>query len=84
MCFDFDFVIFSNEVFTRKPYKKIYDLAVQKSGFDYVECLFIDDDKKNLKTAEQLRIKTILFKVLLVSFQKFQIKILNLKLNYIR
>ncbi len=59
---DFDFFVFSNEVFTRKPYRKFYDLAVQKSGYNYNECLIVDDNKNNLKTAERLGINTLLFK----------------------
>ncbi len=53
--------IVSGDVKCRKPEKKIYELALEKSGKCPEECLFIDNSVKNLEVAEELGIVPILF-----------------------
>jgi putative hydrolase of the HAD superfamily len=58
----FDFVICSEEVGYAKPDKKIYEIFLERAGTKPEECIFIDDKEKNLKVAEKMGMKVILFK----------------------
>ena len=57
-----DVSIYSHEVKVRKPDLKIYNIALEKLDLHANECVFIDDRDYNLKPAEELGMKTILFK----------------------
>jgi len=63
----FDVIILSCDVGFRKPDIRIYKLLMKKlrakdKGMKYSEVLFIDNRDYNLKPAEKLGMKTILFK----------------------
>ncbi len=51
----------SAEVKCRKPDLKIYDLTLEAIGKAPSECIFIDNDVKNLLAAEEVGISTVLF-----------------------
>jgi len=71
-------VIVSCEVGVRKPNPKIYKMFISKSGFKASEILFIDNRNWNLKPAEKLGMKTILFKdnkQFIKDLKKFRIEI---------
>jgi epoxide hydrolase-like predicted phosphatase len=56
----FDEMIFSAQVGIRKPDEKIYLLAAEKIDKDPTECVFIDDLKVNVKSAEAVGMTGIL------------------------
>ena len=58
----FHSTLYSFEVAISKPDKKIYKILLEKLGSKPEECLFIDDDGKNITAAKELGMKTILFK----------------------
>jgi len=73
----FDLVIISCDVGMRKPDLQIYQLLIKKLRLKPSEIVFIDNREFNLKPAEKLGIKTILFKnnrKLIKDFKKFDIK----------
>lgn len=45
-----------------KPDPKIYRLLLERFGLEAEECVFMDDTEKNLLTAKELGIRTILFR----------------------
>ena len=51
----------SADVKCRKPDFKIYDLTLEKIGKAPSECIFIDNDVKNLLAAEEVGISAVLF-----------------------
>lgn len=51
----------SGDVQCRKPDRKIYELALEISGKQPEECIFIDNSVKNLDAADELGIYPILF-----------------------
>ena len=51
----------SADVKCRKPDFKIYDLTLEKIGRAPSECIFIDNDVKNLLAAEEVGISAVLF-----------------------
>ncbi len=53
--------IISADVGFRKPSEEIYKIFLKKTKRNAVECIFIDDSIKNLKSAERLGFKTIWF-----------------------
>ncbi len=57
----FDHLILSFELGAVKPYERIYRIALRKLKLNPQECLFIDDQKDFLITAEKLGMKTLLF-----------------------
>lgn len=57
----FDGGVFSFEVGARKPNPLIFKAALKKARAKPEEVIFIDDKLKNIKAAEKLSIKTILF-----------------------
>lgn len=58
----FDGIIVSGEEKTRKPFKDIYDLTLERFGITAENALFIDDNLRNIEAAEQIGINTIQFK----------------------
>ena len=44
-----------------KPQREIYQLLLDRYGLKAQECVFLDDTEKNLPTAEELGIRTVLF-----------------------
>lgn len=57
----FDGRVFSFEVGARKPNPLIFKAALKKARTKPEEVIFIDDKPKNIKAAEKLAIKSILF-----------------------
>jgi putative hydrolase of the HAD superfamily len=57
----FDVIVSSHEVKRVKPDPEIYNIMLQRLGAKPEECLFIDDKERNLVTARNLGMKTILF-----------------------
>jgi len=57
----FDVVIWSSEVGLRKPDPRIYQLMLEKLGFSPQECIFIDDQEKNILAAQEIGIHGIHF-----------------------
>ncbi len=58
----FEHVILSHNTGYRKPERRIYEMMMKKLGVKGNECVYIDDRKKNLPTAEKLGMKTIHFR----------------------
>ncbi|HSW97524.1 MAG TPA: HAD family phosphatase [Candidatus Saccharimonadales bacterium] len=58
----FDGGVFSHVVGVRKPNKKIYEIAIKEVGLRPEQMLFIDDKEINLPPANELGIKTLLYK----------------------
>ena len=57
----FTYKIVSGDVKCRKPDRKIYEIALEKTGKKPEECCFVDNSVKNLITAAELGIEPILF-----------------------
>ena len=57
----FKIIILSCEVGYRKPESKIYKITLKRLKLKAKECVFIDDRKENIKAAQKLGIKSILF-----------------------
>jgi epoxide hydrolase-like predicted phosphatase len=55
----FDLTVISGQVGLRKPDPAIYQLAIERSGGDAADCLFIDDLPANLEVARELGMRTI-------------------------
>jgi len=53
--------IVSADVFCRKPERKIFEIALDKLAIPATDCIFIDNSVENLKAAEEIGMKTILF-----------------------
>lgn len=53
--------IVSGTVQLRKPDKAIFEYALEKLQCEPGDCIFVDNSVKNLRVAEELGIKTILF-----------------------
>src|SRR3989344_866047 len=58
----FDEIIISSEHKMKKHNPEFFDLLVKKTGIDKNEILFIDDTKQHVDAANELGIKSILFK----------------------
>jgi len=74
----FHSVLYSFEIGICKPDKKAYEHILSKLSAKPEECLFVDDIPKNLKGAEELGIRTILFennKQLIQELKNFGVKI---------
>jgi len=56
----FDVVVLSYEEKLEKPKPEIYLLAFKRLGVKSEECIFIDDKKENISTAESLGMRTII------------------------
>jgi len=72
----FDFFVNSAAEGVKKPDPRIYLIAFKKLKFEPKECLFVDDLKENIKTAEQLGMETIWWEKNKAeeSFKKFNVK----------
>jgi epoxide hydrolase-like predicted phosphatase len=57
----FDHLVISSDVKLLKPDPRIYELALERAGCQPQEAVFIDDRSENIKAAEDLGIKGILF-----------------------
>lgn len=57
-CFDTQFC--SYEMKAYKPHRDIFEKALQTDGMQADECVFLDDSARNLETAAQLGMHTIL------------------------
>ena len=57
----FDGRVVSGEEKTRKPYKEIYDIILSRFNLIPTETIFIDDNLRNIKAAEEFGISSILF-----------------------
>ena len=55
----FEGIVVSGEEKTRKPFKKIYDITINRFNLKPDETLFIDDNLRNIKGAKKLGINTI-------------------------
>lgn len=51
----------SSDLGVVKPGREIFDIAINRAGFPAKEILFIDDDQKNIRSAERFGFKTFLF-----------------------
>lgn len=60
--FDPNLIVLSYQVKTRKPEEKIYRLFLAKADCQAAECLFLDDQKENIVTAQKIGFKTVWFK----------------------
>lgn len=58
----FEDYILSFEVGVMKPQPLIYQAALEKARFSPSECLFIDDMEENVRAAESLGMKTVLYR----------------------
>ena len=70
----FDGRIVSGVENTRKPFKEIYDLILSRFNLIASETLFIDDNIRNIKAAEEIGIKSIHF----ISPEDLQLKLSDL------
>ena len=57
----FDGRIVSGEENTRKPFREIYELTLNRFSLDGSETIFIDDNLRNIKAAEECGIQCIHF-----------------------
>lgn len=62
MLSNFEKSYFSSEYKIKKPNLNFYKILLHDSNLKPEECIFIDDKEKNIKAAEELGIKGILFK----------------------
>ncbi|MDG2372612.1 MAG: HAD family phosphatase [Flavobacteriaceae bacterium] len=58
----FDGIIVSGEEKTRKPYRKIYEITINRFNLEPNKTLFIDDNISNIEAAKKLFINSIHFK----------------------
>ena len=58
----FDGIIVSGEEKTRKPFKEIYDLTLDRFNIEAEKAIFIDDNLRNIEAAKALNINAIQFK----------------------
>jgi len=59
---DFDAAVYSCAVHAVKPEKHIYEVVVTKLGVKPDQCVFVDNHERNLGTAKELGMHTVLFK----------------------
>jgi len=57
----FDDIFLSYEIGYRKPQKEIYNYLIDKTGIDANKALFIDDNKDNITSANNIGMHTHLF-----------------------
>jgi 2-haloacid dehalogenase len=57
----FQGIVVSGEENTRKPFREIYDILLDRYDLDPGRSLFIDDSQANVEAAEEAGIKSILF-----------------------
>lgn len=69
----FEGIVVSGEEKTRKPFEKIYQLTLDRFNLNAEQCLFIDDNLRNIEAAQALGIQTHHFeqpKTLIVDLKK--------------
>lgn len=76
---NFDGLFFSYRIGMKKPDQEIYEKVLSAIGFQAQECIFIDDDIKNIEVAMQMGFKTILFNVLIESSSALREKLKKLR-----
>ncbi len=72
----FDGIVVSGEEKIRKPFKKIYQITMNRFNINPNETIFIDDNLRNIKAARKLNIKGIHFQnpeKLELKFKKLEI-----------
>jgi len=57
----FDTLVFSCEEKTRKPERKIYELALERLGSQPTQSIFVDDKPEYINGAQEVGINTVLF-----------------------
>ncbi len=57
----FDGLVFSGAIKMVKPDRDIFEYILDKYSLDPAECVFIDDNENNIRAAEKLGIKSLLF-----------------------
>jgi len=73
----FDLLIFSCAEGTKKPERKIYELALEKLGTEPNQTVFIDDRPNCISGAKEMGLNTILFKS--VDQVKTELSLLSVK-----
>lgn len=58
----FDGIVVSGEEKTRKPFRGIYELTLNRFNIDANQAVFIDDNLRNVNAAQELGIHSIQFK----------------------
>ena len=58
----FEGIVVSGTEKTRKPFKKIYEITLNRYNITAKNALFIDDNERNIKAAKKLGINGIIFK----------------------
>ncbi len=58
----FDALVFSYEVGVTKPHERIYQVAIEQLGVEYEECVFVDDIERYTVAAEDLGMRSIIYK----------------------
>ena len=74
----FDGIVVSGEEKTRKPFKEIYEIMLERFGIIPENALFIDDNLRNIEAANALGIHGIHFKnseELIQQLKKYQIHV---------
>jgi HAD superfamily hydrolase (TIGR01509 family) len=59
----FDDIVCSAEVGMAKPEPAVFHLACQRLGLRPAECVFVDDYEPNVKAADEIGMKVVLFRV---------------------
>ena len=72
----FEGIVVSGDEKTRKPFEKIYRIALDRFKIEPTESIFIDDNLRNIKAAENLKIKGIHYK----NPDEFEIELKNLNI----
>ncbi len=72
----FEGIVVSGDEKTRKPFEKIYRIALDRFKIEPTESIFIDDNLRNVKAAENLKIKGIHYK----NPDEFEIELKNLNI----
>ena len=74
----FDGLFLSYRMKMKKPKEEIYEKVISEIEFEPQECIFIDDEPKNLEPAKNMGMRTILFDVLINSPVKLREEIKKL------
>jgi 2-haloacid dehalogenase len=56
-----EFILLSGEVKVNKPERQIFEILLERAGCPAESCLLIDDSLKNIATAREVGLQTILF-----------------------
>lgn len=57
----FEGIVVSGEEKVAKPDKRIFEIILERYGLDAEETIFIDDNRDNIKSAQEMGFKAILF-----------------------